>query len=215
MVDPLRIGITVLVVSRERPMLQLLAFWLGGLVMGFAVGLGVLFLLRDFALDFMQHEESAAATSGVALIQIAVGALALTIATLIAAGFRMRTRPRQLNTPAVFTRLSSRVGSLWMAFLLGGWLGTPLQYVAALAAILASGADAGTQIAAVIVYQVVALALAEIPLASSLFAPDEDASGHVWVHDWVLARRRQLIAAIIGVVGIFLVVNGMAASERR
>ena len=50
MVDPLRIGITVLVVSRERPMLQLLAFWLGGMAMGFTVGLGVLFLLRDFAL---------------------------------------------------------------------------------------------------------------------------------------------------------------------
>ena len=211
MVDPLRIGITVLVVSRERPMLQLLAFWLGGLAMGFTVGLGVLFLLRDFALEFMQHEASATASAGVAIIQIVVGALALTIATLIAAGFRMRTRPRQLNTPAVFTRLSSRVGSPWIAFLLGGWLGTPLQYVAALAAILASGADARTQIAAVIVYQVVVLALAEIPLASSLFAPAKTQAVMSWVHDWVLARRRQLISAIIGVVGIFLVVNGIGS----
>jgi hypothetical protein len=31
------------------------------------------------------------------------------------------------------------------------------------------------------------------------------------VHDWVLARRRQLISAIIGVVGIFLVVNGIGS----
>ena len=56
MVDPLRIGITVLVVSRPRPVLQLLAFWLGGLAMGFAVGLGVLFLLRDLALDFINDQ---------------------------------------------------------------------------------------------------------------------------------------------------------------
>src|SRR5262245_11857067 len=104
MVDPLRIGITVLVVSRERPMLQLLAFWLGGLARGFTVGFGVLFLLRDFALKFMQHEASATASGGVAIIQIVVGAVAMTIATLIAAGFRMRARTRPSNTPAVLTR---------------------------------------------------------------------------------------------------------------
>jgi hypothetical protein len=171
MVDPLRIGITVLVVSRDRPMLQLLAFWLGGLAMGLTVGLGVLFLLRDFALVFMRRAASTTAGAGVAIAQIILGALALIIATLIAARFRRRKSVRQLNTPAVFTRLSSRVGSPWIAFLLGAWLGTPLQYVAALAAILASGADARTQIGAVIVYQVVVLALAEIPLASGLFAP--------------------------------------------
>jgi hypothetical protein len=120
-------------------MLQLLAFWLGGPAMGFTVGLGVLFLLREFALEFMHHEASTTASARVAIVQMVVGALALIIATLIAAGFRMRPRPRQLNTPA--------------------------------AAILASGADARTQIAAVIVYQLVVLALAEILLASSLFAP--------------------------------------------
>jgi hypothetical protein len=211
MVDPLRIGITVLVVSRERPMLQLLAFWLGGLAMGLTVGLGVLFLLRDFALVFMQRAASTTAGAGVAIVQIVLGAVALIIATLIAAGFRGRTQSRQFNTPAVFTRLSSRVGSPWIAFLLGAWLGTPLQYVAALAAILASGADARTQIAAVIVYQVVVLALAEIPLASSLFAPARTQAVMSWAHDWVLARRRQLISAIIGVVGIFLVVNGVGS----
>jgi len=79
----------------------------------------VLFLLRDFALEFMQHDPSATASAGVAIIQIVVGALALIIATLIAAGFRMRTRPRQSNTPTVLTRLLSRIGSPWIAFLFG------------------------------------------------------------------------------------------------
>ena len=31
------------------------------------------------------------------------------------------------------------------------------------------------------------------------------------VHDWVLPRRRQLIAVIIAVVAIFLVINGISS----
>ena len=31
------------------------------------------------------------------------------------------------------------------------------------------------------------------------------------VHDWVLPRRRQLIAVIIAVVAIFLVINGIGS----
>ena len=56
--------------SRPRPVLQLLAFWLGGLAMGLAVGLGVLFLLRDLALDFIKNLESTTATSTVGLVQM-------------------------------------------------------------------------------------------------------------------------------------------------
>jgi hypothetical protein len=210
MVDPLRIGITVLVVSRERPMLQLLAFWLGGVAMGLTVGLGALFLLRDLALQFMQHATTTTASAGVAITQIVLGVLALIIATLIAVGFRRRTNVRQLTAPPALSRLWERGGSSpWIAFLLGAWLGTPLQYIAALAAILASGADAGTQVGAVILYQVVVLALAEIPLVSGLFAPVKTQVIMSRVHDWVAVRRRQLVAVIIAVVGIFLMLNGI------
>ena len=102
-------------------------------------------------------------------------------------------------------------GSLWVAFVAGAWLATPLQFVAALAAILASGASAGTQVVALVVYHVVALAFAEIPLLSQLVAPDKTQAVMLRVHDWVLPRRRQLIAVILAVVAIFLVVNGIGS----
>lgn len=230
MADPLRIGITVLVVSRPRPVLQLLAFWLGGLVMGFAVGLGVLFLLRDLALDFINDLESTTATSTVGLVQIAIGVLALLLAGMIALRFPARRRvpvsvpdveaqasALQPSTPTASSRLSKRAGdamqggSLWVAFVAGAWLATPLQFVAALTAILASGASAGTQVVALVVYHVVALAFAEIPLLSQLVAPDKTQAVMLRVHDWVLPRRRQLIAVILAVVAIFLVVNGIGS----
>ena len=209
-------------------MLHLLAFWLGGVAMGLAVGLGVLFFLRDVALDFFQDLESTTATSTVAIAQIAVGLLALLLAALIAARFPARMRARApvpenapvsaLQTaPTAFSRLSTRAGdavqggSLWVAFVAGVWLATPLQYVAALAAILASGASAGTQVVAVVGYHIVALAFAEIPLLTYLVVPDRTQAVMLRVHDWVQPRRRQLIAAIIAVVGVLLVVNGIGS----
>ena len=44
--EPFRIGMTVLMLNRPRPMLQLLAFLCGSFAMGTTVGLVVLFVLR-------------------------------------------------------------------------------------------------------------------------------------------------------------------------
>jgi hypothetical protein len=103
-----------------------------------------------------------------------------------------------------------RGGSLWVAFLAGAALATPLQYVAALAAILVSDADAATQIGALIVYHLVVLAFAEIPLVSSLIAPAKTYSVMLRLHDWVIVRRRQLTAVIVATIGAFLFVNGVS-----
>ena len=140
MLDPLRIGVTVLVISRPRPVLQLLAFCLGVLVMGLAVGLGALFLLRDLTLTLLADMPAGAGNSVVALVQVGLGTLAFVIAKL-------------------------------MAFVAGAALATPLQYVAALAAILVSDADAATQVAALVVYHAVVLAFAESPCSEASSHP--------------------------------------------
>ena len=215
MVDPLRIGVTVLVISRPRPVLQLLAFWLGGLAMGLLVGLGALFLLQDVALELMRNMPAAAGGSTVGLVQIGIGVLAVLIAALIAMGFPRRSGVPQPKNSAI-SRLTARVGdairggSLWVGFLAGVALATPLQYVAALAAILVSGADAATQFTALIVYHLVVLAFAEIPLLGSLVAPAATYSVMLRLHDWVIVRRRQLTAVIIAAIGAFLLINGVS-----
>jgi hypothetical protein len=45
--DPVRIGITALLLSRPRPVLNLLVFWLGGMAAGITVAVVVLLFLRD------------------------------------------------------------------------------------------------------------------------------------------------------------------------
>jgi hypothetical protein len=49
-VDPVRLGASVLLYSRPRPVPHLVAFWLGGLTTSAVLALGVLFGLRDVAL---------------------------------------------------------------------------------------------------------------------------------------------------------------------
>ncbi len=78
--DPVRIGIMALLISRPRPMLNLLAFWLGGMAAGIATALLVLFFLRDFTLSLMREVDSASSSPIVAGIQVAIGVLAVLIA---------------------------------------------------------------------------------------------------------------------------------------
>jgi len=222
--DPVRIGITVLLFSRTRPVLHLLALWLGGMAVGVVLGLGVLFGLHDLAPGVTHQVELATTSSTAGHIQIAMGVLALVVAIPIAVGFsaRRRTRvempgddPSYQATPTAFSRLSTRAlnalqaGPLWITFAVGVGISTDFRYLAALTAILASGAAASTQVSAAAVYTVVALAFAEIPLACHLAAPARTRAVMSHVHDWVKARRREVLGVILAVFGAFLMTTGM------
>ena len=76
--QPFRIGMTVLMLNRPRPVLQLLAFLTGGFVMAATVGLAVLFLFRPVL--------SGSAHFTLPNVQIVIGMLALLIAALLLVG---------------------------------------------------------------------------------------------------------------------------------
>jgi hypothetical protein len=230
MPDPVRIGIAVLLLSRPRPMLNLLVFWLGGVALCTVAGLGVLFALRDFAPVVIQGMASIAASSTVGHIKIFMGVLALSIAALIAVGFRARQPARvpipggdpsvpvlQPSTPTAFSRLWRRAqdalkgGSLWVAFVAGLGSAQPGNCLTAAAAILASRAAAGTQVSAVVVFTLVELALVEIPLVSYLAAPAKTHAVMLQVQNWMRARRRGILGVGIAVLGVYLMTTGMGS----
>jgi Sap, sulfolipid-1-addressing protein len=222
-VDPVRLGTSVVLYSRPRPVRHLVTFWLGGLTISAVVALGVLFGMRDFALGVMHRVQLAAASSTAGDIQIAAGVLVLLIAAA-AAGLLPRNRTRrvmpgashqQTLTPTALSRLSTRVhdalrvGPPWVPFALGVGLLMDFRYLAALTAILASGAAAGTQVSAAALYTVVTLAFIEIPLASQLAAPARTGQVMSQVHSWVKARRQQVFALVIALLGAFLMTRGI------
>jgi hypothetical protein len=154
-----------------------------------------------------------------------MGAAALMIAACtVGLSPRLRSRmalpganPSQLQvlTSSAFSRLSTHASGalqarpLWTAFVIGVGLSTDLRYLAALTAILASGAAVGTQLTAAAAYSVVSLGFVEIPLISQLAAPAKTCRALSAVHDWVKARRQLVFGMVMATLGAFLVTSGM------
>jgi hypothetical protein len=224
--DPVRIGIAALLISRPRPMLNLLAFWLGGMAAGIAAPLVVLFFLRDFTLSVMRVMVSAVSSPIVAHIQVAIGVVAVPITALIAARVWARPRAprpaggeasvlvRKPKTPTGSSPLSIRVqlegGSLAMAFVAGLALATPpVEYLAAIIAILASGAAAAAQVGAALTFTLVAFTVVEVPLISYLATPAKTLAVVQRLNDWISARSSAIPAVVVGALGVLLVVTGM------
>jgi membrane protein implicated in regulation of membrane protease activity len=219
--EPIRIGLTVMMLNRPRPLLQLLMFLSGGFVMGLAVGFAVLFILR--------HRVSGATYFTVPRVQIVIGLLALLLAAVLATNLSARHFQRTADdsdsdvvavvstTAHVTENLSTRArrlrqgDSLWAAGVVGLGIALPsVDYMAALAVILASGAAPAVQVAALLTFNVVAFALVEIPLIGYLAAPARTTALMAALHDWIRTRRRRDVAAVLAAAGTVMIAIGVA-----
>jgi hypothetical protein len=201
-IEPFRIGMTVLMLNRPRPALQLFAFLCGGFVMGTTVGLVVLFVFRRILLG----------TSLVTVprIQLLIGLLILAIAAVVAVDLFGRLGPR----PALVARPATELlkgDSLSVAGIAGLSIALPsVDYLAALAVILASGAAAMTQVVVLVAFNVVAFALVEIPLLAYLVAPGPTARAVTALHEWIRSRRRRDVAIALAAIGCAFIVAGVS-----
>jgi hypothetical protein len=203
--EPFRIGMTVLMLNRPKPMRQLLAFLCGGFAMGMSVGLVVLFVLQRTLL--------VSAHVSLPGVQILLGALALLVAAVLAGQVVTRANGRKATA---FERLSPRVRqllsgrSLWVAGLAGLGIALPsVDYLAALAVIVASGTAALTQISALVVFHVVAFALVEAPLFAYVLAPQRTHASMTALHTWIRSRRRIEVACLLAATGCVLLALGV------
>jgi Sap, sulfolipid-1-addressing protein len=198
--EPFRIGMTVLMLNRPRPMLQLLAFLCGGYAMGMTVGLVVLFVLR--------RRLPVSTYFTLPRVQVAIGLLALLVAAVVV----VRPTAGRTEWPEKLSARAQRLvngRSLWVAGVAGLGIALPsVDYLAALAVILASGAAAATQVGTLLVFNVVAFALVEIPLLSYLLAPRATRTAMGALHEWIRSRRRVEVATLlVGVGGVLLIVG--------
>jgi Sap, sulfolipid-1-addressing protein len=199
--EPFRVGMTVLMLNRPRPMLQLLVFLCGGYLMGISVGLVVLFIFRRRLLG--------SAYFTLPKVQILIGVLALLAAAALAVRAGRSIGPAKLST-----RVQGLLGgsSLWVSGLAGMGIALPsVDYLAALAVILASGAAAVKQVGALLMFNAVAFALVEIPLVAGLVAPDKTRAAMAALNDWIRSRRRAEVATLLTGVGCVLLAVGLTS----
>jgi hypothetical protein len=198
--EPFRIGMTVLMLNRPRPMRQLLVFLCGGYAMGISVGLVVLFIFRRRLLG--------SAYFTLPKVQILIGVLALlgAAAVVVRAG-------RGIGTAKLPARAQGllRGHSLWVSGLAGMGIALPsVDYLAALAVILASGAAATKQVGALLMFNTVAFALVQIPLVAGLVAPGKTRAAMTALNRWIRSRRRAEIATLLAGVGCVLLAVGVS-----
>ncbi|WP_167107637.1 GAP family protein [Mycobacterium sp. DL592] len=196
-VEPFRVGMTVLMLNRPRPVLQLTAFLFGGFLMGLTVGAVVVFALGAHI--------TARSDVTLPMVQIAIGALAL-LASLALAVTRGRERP----PPDWLRRALTRPSLVW-AGVAGLGIALPsVDYLAALAVIAAADVTSTTRVAALVMFNVVAFALVELPLLAYLVAPQRTYAATTAVHRWIRARSRREVAALLAVIGAVLLIAGLA-----
>jgi Sap, sulfolipid-1-addressing protein len=85
-----------------------------------------------------------------------------------------------------------------------------VDYLAALAVILASGTAALTQVAVLLTFNVVAFALVEIPLLAYLLAPKATVRWVAGLHISIRSRRRVEVAILLAALGCVFVTVGIA-----
>lgn len=259
-IHPVRLGVALLVLTRPRPMQNLLAYWAGCVISMFLVLLIPLAVLHatqasaSFAKDLIDPTPNSTSSH----VAVGLGMFTLLIAALIALRSPARQRP-QVPTPrgdthqmpdrdssaktstlvldsgklpliarllrpaqdsateggSAFRRLLNRAGnawengSVWVAFVIGFTTAPSIDgALVVLALIVASGAGIAVQFSAAIAYIVVMLAVEEIILVSGLIAPEKSQAMVRRLHDWGLAHRRMLLAAIFAVMGISMVAHG-------
>jgi hypothetical protein len=95
--NPVLLGLILVVISRPRPVQNLLAFWVGALIVNvpsFLVALFALHLVPSFA-SFAKNLATAEPGSSVKPLQLGTGVLCIVAAVFIAARLRSRKRENQ------------------------------------------------------------------------------------------------------------------------
>lgn len=118
--DPMRLAITLLVISRPRPVQNLLAYW-AGCVTTFIPAVAVPLTLLHVTPAFKSFADNLATSPTVRHVQLGVGVLALSIAVVMTLRFRARRRAYatapagdgstvglESNPPTVLSRLLGR-----------------------------------------------------------------------------------------------------------
>jgi hypothetical protein len=222
-VDPLRLGLVAVVLARQRPMRNLVAFWLGGMVASTALGVAVLIVFRGPALTAIEHTVSVLTNVRSSIAILDGGGLKVTLGVLIlllAAGLLARQRavmvpqraPNALARFAAPSRLSLRQGAAWPSFLVGlGSATPPVECVMLLTVIMASGAAVGMQMVAFVVFTFLVLALVEIPLLTYLATPQRTEAVLLRLNAWLGINRRRLVGAMLALTGVVLLATGVSS----
>jgi hypothetical protein len=201
---PTLILVVVVALRLEHPIRILVFFVAGALLTTISIGLAIVFALDDTTVASGSNRSISAG------IYLVVGALSLLAG---AALWRSAGRPRKPKPPKTRPSLAERSVERGapVAFAAGVVLniipGT-FPFVALVDIAKLDVADAA-KVAAVIVFYVIMLSFAEVPIVAYLVAPERTIAATNAFNDWLARNGRRVAAGVLAVVGAYLVVRGL------
>jgi len=148
--------------------------------------------------------------TAIAVLEILIGA------ALIVIGIVSWRRERRSGSTTAMPSWLSSAGNLgpWPAAGLGLLLNVrPKGLLLAIAAGLTVRADAdtlATAILAIVIYTLIAASTVAVPIIATLMSPTRMEPRLVAAHEWMLRNGARLTSAIIGLIGLVIVIMGIA-----
>ena len=215
--EPTRIGLVPLMLSRQRPVLQLVAYLSGNVTMTLTFGLLVLFVFERSPLG------TSSSSGGRA--QIIIGAIAIAVATVILLKtLRTRVRSRRATAnhvqPAgvpgnsraadkvtkIVRGLFARGHSPWLSGLVGVGVGLPsVDYLALLVVIATSRTSPPEQALALVTFVTIGNAVVFLPLISYLLRPQQTLEKLDRFGAWIRSRSQLDYAVMLAAIGVLFV----------
>lgn len=216
--EPTRFALVPMLLSRRQPVVQLLFYYLGSLMVSLLFGLLILFVFRNNPLG------TDASIGG--KVQLVVGLLALAVALVMAVRWRSARRRETTGTASVedaektsgvdkvfvgARAILRKGGSPWFAGLLGMGVGLPsVDFMAVLVIIATSHKPPLEQTAALLTFVFIGGFVVMAPLVSYLFAPARTLAHIERFAAWTRSRSQIEYAAVLAVAGAILVGVGYA-----
>jgi hypothetical protein len=103
-------------------------------------------------------------------------------------------------------------GSVWMAILVGVFLGAPSPFsLAAVGLMVRNGYGLVTQLLLILVFGLITYLVVELPIISYAIAPEGTATRVEAFSTWLGTHKIQAVAAVVAVIGVVLIIKGLTS----
>jgi hypothetical protein len=206
--NPTLVAASTLMMLLPNPKRLMLGYLLGAMMTSITLGLVIIFSFEgSSAVNTTERTLSPAAT-------LALGAIMLVAASVLGTGRRDQARDRRQarkvdKGPPRWQRALSK-GSPRTTFAVGALLTLPgASYLAGLSRIDKLNYEAGPTVILVVVFNVIMLALLEIPLVCFVIAPDWTVRAIDRAKAWVSRHAERFAVTLLTVIGLLLVLKGV------
>ena len=222
-VYPQLLAVVVVILTRPNPRPLLWGCYLGSVVISLAASAAVLAVFD--AHDRLLGTSSTSLGPGGYLV---IGGLTLLLSVLAATPrgrellgrdrpWRRAPRGPSDGEPGRSTRMKARLeqslrdGSLFVAFLVGAFLGIPGPFdLLALGRLARDGYSHVTMAVTVVVFILIKFLAIEVPIASYALRPQGTAAAVERFAGWMQANKLEIVAAVAGVISLVLIGRGVA-----